>query len=54
MRGKIKSVIENTLRLRCQLDTHVIYESQKFRLHGWDRNTHQEVIGIKLVFKATE
>lgn len=31
-----------------------MYKSLQFRLHGWDRNTHWEVMGIKLAFKATK
>lgn len=42
------------LSWRCQLDTHIIYKSLQSRLHGWDRNTLQEITGITLVFKAME
>lgn len=42
------------LGLRCQIDTHIIYKSLQSRTQGWDRNTHQEVTGINLVFKVKE
>lgn len=53
MRWKIKNITWDMLSLKCYLDTHVVYKSLHLKTHDQDKNTHQGVTDIKLVFEAT-